>query len=79
MQHQDMAELGSVHSVSRSLEYQDLCHTANILTVKCTGKPCESLVPCTLPVNITGSTGIQGFPVKKYNREMHFSNYRDPP
>ena len=25
MHHQDMAELGPVHSVSRSPEYQDLC------------------------------------------------------
>ena len=30
MQHQDMAELGSVHSVSRSLEYQDLWHSKNV-------------------------------------------------
>ena len=29
MHHQDMAELGPVHSVSRSPEYQDLCQIGN--------------------------------------------------
>ena len=30
MHHQDMAELGPVHSVSRTLEYQDLWHSKNV-------------------------------------------------
>ena len=30
MHHQDMAELGPVHSVSRSPEYQDMWHSKNV-------------------------------------------------